>query len=117
MADTIGKLGEKLIPLDLQERKELWHERSFAGRKGSRAIDSVMLMDQLSQEDGKHVYGRDIHSAFNSIDTQMMVHRLRDSSDQHVWVRDFLALRPFQLRTDSVIGEATMTGRTPKGRP
>jgi len=34
LANTIGKLAEKIIAQELQERHELWHRRAFAGRKG-----------------------------------------------------------------------------------
>ena len=44
LANTVGKLGEKLIGEDLQEIKEVWHERCFGGRKGRGPMDSVMLL-------------------------------------------------------------------------
>lgn len=97
MANTVGKLGDKLIAGDLQEIEKLWNERAFAGRKGRGAIDSVMLMDQLRRENaGSDVYGRDIHSAFNSIDTKIMCGLVEDR-DLRRWVRGFLAPRFFQI--------------------
>lgn len=62
----MGKLAEKLIALRLAEKGELWHPRSFAGRKGIGAIDSVLLIDKLRRETGLTTYRRDIHSAFDS---------------------------------------------------
>lgn len=68
LANTVGKLGEKLIAADLQDMEELWHDR---GRKGRGAMDSVMLMQHMrGGPGGKDVYGRDIHSAFNSINSE-----------------------------------------------
>jgi len=32
LANTVGKLAEKIIAQELQAREELWHERAFAGR-------------------------------------------------------------------------------------
>jgi len=34
LANIVGKLAEKLIAQELQDRKEVWHERSFAGQEG-----------------------------------------------------------------------------------
>ena len=79
LANTVGKLGEKLIAGDLQEIEELWHKRAVAGRKGRGAMDSVMLMAHLKGRGaGSDVHGRDIHSAFNSIDTRIMCGLIED---------------------------------------
>ena len=99
LANTVRKLGEKLIAEDLQGIEGLRHERSFAGRRGREVMDSVMLMDQLRRKHpGKDVHGRDIHSASNSIDTKIMCDLIKD---EHLksWLKDFLALRSFQIKT------------------
>ena len=105
-----------IIPEDLQEIKELCHERSFAGRKGRAAMDSVMLMAQLREQSRgrSDVHGREIHSAFNSIDTRVMCDLIEDR-DLKRWVKAFLAPRSFQIKTNRIIGEARMTGGTPQG--
>jgi len=41
------KLAEKIIAQELQGHEELWHERSFAGRWGRSAVDSIMLMAMI----------------------------------------------------------------------
>ena len=76
-----------------------------------------MLMDQLRKEDGKDVDGRDIHSAFNSINTEIMSRLLKHYPDIEAWVKDLLATRRFQLQTNRVSEEATMRGGTPQGSP
>ena len=79
LANTVGKLGAKLIAEDLQEIEELWHERAFAGRKGRGAMDSVMLMNHIRRKAaGSDVHGKNIHSAFNSIDTKIMCDLMTD---------------------------------------
>ena len=79
LANTVGKLGEKLIAEDLQDIEDLWHRRSFAGREGRGAMESVMLMDQLRKKYlGKDVHGRDIHSTFNSIHSKIMCRLIAD---------------------------------------
>ena len=76
LANTIGKLGEKLIAGDLQEITELWHDRAFAGRKGEGAMDSIMPMAHIREK--ADVHGRDIHSAFNSLDSGIMCSLIQD---------------------------------------
>ena len=49
LANTVEKLGEKLIAEDLQEIEGLWHERAFAGRGVG---GSVMLLDLLRKRAG-----------------------------------------------------------------
>ena len=50
LADTVGKLVEKVVAQELQTHEELWYERAFAGRKGRGAIDSVMLMAMIAEK-------------------------------------------------------------------
>ena len=52
LLNTVGKLADKIVAETLGKRRELFHERAFAGRKGRGAIDSVMLMDELRREMG-----------------------------------------------------------------
>ena len=114
LANTVG---EKLIAEDVQDMEELWHERVFARTKGAGAMDSVMLMDRLrGKETGRNVHGRDIQSAFNSIDTKIMCNLIADE-DTRRWIKDFLAPGSSQIKTNRVIGEARMTGGTPQGSP
>ena len=105
LANTVGKLGEKLIGGDLQDIEELWHARAFAGRKGRGAMDLVMLMDQLrGQHPGRDVHVRDIHSAFNSIDSRIMCSLIPDQ-DLKRWIKDFLASRTFRSRPTGSSGK------------
>jgi len=63
LANTVGKLAEKIIAQELQEREELWHQRAFAGRKGRGAIDSVMLMNMIMEKHPEgEIIGRDAQS-------------------------------------------------------
>ena len=50
LANTVGKLVEKMVAQELQTREELWHARALAGRKGREAVDSVMLMAMLMEK-------------------------------------------------------------------
>lgn len=52
LLNTVGKLADKVLAEKMAGFRELWHERAFAGRKGRRAIDSVMLMDELRRKTG-----------------------------------------------------------------
>ena len=79
---VLSKLGEKLKAEDLQAIEELCHDRSFAGREGRGASDSVMSMDKLRKETGGDDHGRDIPSAFNSIDRGIMCELLADYPDR-----------------------------------
>ena len=106
-----------MIAPDLQEIEELWHKNAFAGRKGRGVIDSVMLIDHLRGPVRKNVYRRNIHSAFNSINTTIMCDLLKESPDLQRWVHEFLAPRSFRIKTDRVIGRARMVGGTSHGSP
>lgn len=118
LLNTVGKLADKLVAEDLGHRRELFHERAFAGRKGRGAIDSVMLMDELRRKVGGHVYGRDIKSAFNSLDRDEMYKILQDHDDLREWVDHFLRPRSFDVKVDGKrIGRTTMVGGTPQGSP
>ena len=119
LANTIGKLAEKIVAQKLQEKEELWHERAFAGRKGRGAIDSVRLMKMLSEKHSAgEIIGRDAQSAFNTLRREVTKKIL----DQHVWLKwwidDWLAPRSFGIEVDGKeIGRTTMTGGTPQGSP
>jgi len=118
LLNTVGKLADKLIAEDMGNIRELFHERAFAGRKGRGAIDSVMLMDELRRKTGGHVYGRDIKSAFNSLDRDEMYNILWNHEDLREWVDHFLRPRSFKVKVDGeTIGSTTMVGGTPQGSP
>ena len=111
---TIAKLAEKVVAEGMMKRKDLFHER----RKGRGAIDSVMLMDELRKETGGDVYGRDIKSAFNSLDREKMREVLAGHEDLRDWVDYFLRSRAFEIKVDGKgIGRGTMVGGTPQGSP
>lgn len=59
LANTMGKWCES------QRKRRTMHPLSFAARNGRGAMDSIMLMDQLRKDT---VYGKDIKSAFNSVE-------------------------------------------------
>jgi len=85
LANTIGKLAEKVVAIELQRHEELWHERSraFAGRKGRGAMDSVMLMAHIAEKHPEGVIiGRDAQSAFNTVQREHTRHILRN----HGWL-------------------------------
>jgi len=118
LSNTVGKLADKLVAEDLGRKRELFHERAFAGRKGRGAIDSVMLMDDIRKRTGGHVYRRDVKSAFNSLDRDKMYEILKDHEDLREWVDHFLRPRTFDVKVDGKkIGKTTMIGGTPQGSP
>jgi len=118
LLNTVGKLADKVVAGMLGKRRELFHERAFAGRKGRGAIDSVMLMDELRRKTGGEVYGRDIKSAFNSLDREVVRQVLAGHEDICEYVDHFLRPRNFKVKVDGrKIGEGTMVGGTPQGSP
>jgi len=118
LLNTLGKLADKVVGELMMKKKELFHERAFAGRKGRGAIDSVMLMDEIRREVGGDVYRRDIKSAFNSLDRDVMREVLRGHGDLRNWVDYVLRPRTFEVKIDGrVIGKGTMVGGTPQGSP
>jgi len=118
LLNVLGKLADKVVAHELGKRRELFHKRAFAGRKGRGAIDSVMLMDQIRKETGGEVYGRDIKSAFNSLDRETVRKVLEGHEDAQQYVDHFLRPRNFEVKVDGKrIGEGTMVGGTPQGSP
>jgi len=119
LANTVGKLAEKIVAQRLQEREELWHERAFAGRKGRGAIDSVMLMAMLMEENkAGEIIGRDAQSAFNTLRRDHTKTILEKEGWLGEWIDDWLAPREFDVEVDGRwIGRTTMTGGTPQGSP
>ena len=118
LANTVGKWYEKLVAADLADQEQLWHLLSFTGRKGTGAMDSVMLMDQLRKETGGTVCGKDIKFAFNSMEKRKVAEILKDLPDVAEWVDRFLQPRKFNIRLDGrIIGSTTMTEGTPQGSP
>jgi len=119
LANTAGKLVEKLVALELQKHEELWHERAFAGRRGRGAIDSVMLMAYIAEQHPSGVIiGRDAQSAFNTLQREHMRKVLGDRRWLMEWIDDWLSPRHFRIEVDGQsMGEARMTGGTPQGSP
>jgi len=119
LANTVGKLAEKLVALELQNHEELWPERAFAGRKGRGAMDSVMLMAYIAEQHPVGVIvGRDAQSAFNTVRREHVRTILEGHPWLQEWVDDWLAPRQFEMEVDGqAIGKAKMTGGTPQGSP
>ena len=62
-------------------------------------MDSVMLMSHIrGGAEGRDVHGRDIHSAFNSINPEIMFSLITDE-DLKRWIKNFLAPRTLQIKT------------------
>jgi len=97
LLNVVGKLADKVVVQEMGKRKELFHERAFVGRKGIGAIDSVMLMDEIRREVGGEVYGRDIKSAFNSLDREKVWKVLARYEDLQAYVDNFLRPRNFEV--------------------
>jgi len=109
---------DKVVAQELEKRRELFHKRAFAGRKGKRAIDSVMLRDEIRREVGGEVYGRNIKLAFNSLDREVTREVLTGHENLSEYVDHFLRLRNFEGRVGGKrIGKGTMVGGTPQGSP
>jgi len=119
LANTVGKLAEKVIAQELQEREMLWHERAFAGRKGRGAVDSVMLMAMIMEKHPEgEVIGRDAQSAFNTLRRDHTAELLKDQGWLGEWIDDWLIPRTLEVEVGGkVIGTTTMTGGTPQGSP
>ena len=118
LLNVLGKLADKVVAHEVGKRRELFHKRAFAGRKGRGAIDSVMLMDEIRKETGGEVYGRDIKSAFNFLNREVIRKVLTHHEDLQEYVDHFLRPRNFEVRVDGKkIGEGTMVGGTPQGSP
>ena len=119
LANTVGKLAEKIITEELQKREELWHERAFAGRKGRRTTDSVMLMAMMMEKHPEgEVIGRDAQSAFNTLWRDHMAKVLHGQGWLAEWIDDWVSPREFEVELDGrSIGRARMTGGTPQGSP
>jgi len=119
LGNVVGKLAEKVVAIELQRHKELWHEQAFAGRKGRGAIDSVMLMAHIAEKHPQGVIvGRDAQSAFNTVRREHARHILRNHRWLRDWIHDWLAPRQFTMEVDGqVLGSVTMTGGTPQGSP
>ena len=119
LANVAGKLVEKLVAEEIQQHEDLWHERAFAGRKGRGAMDSVMLMAYIAEQNPAGVIiGRDAQSAFNTVRRHHMRRILDKYEDLGSWIDDWLAPRTFEMEVDGRnLGQACMTGGTPQGSP
>jgi len=119
LANAVGKLAQKIIAQELQRHEELWHERTFAGRKGRGAIDSVMMMAMIAE---KHPEGdiveRDVQSAFNTVRREHVREVLRNHEWLREWIDGWLAPRRFDIEVDGhTLGEVVITGGTPQASP
>ena len=75
-------------------------------------------MDQLRTDTGGTVYGKDIKSAFNSVERAKVAEILKDQPDIAAWIDRFLEPRSFDITIDGRrIGSTTTTGGTPQGLP
>jgi len=108
-----------VVALELQKKKELWHERAFAGRKGRGAMDSIMLMAYIAEKHPEGVIiGRDAQSAFNTVRREKVRRVLGEHEWLREWIDDWLAPRRFHMKVDGRdLGLVAMTGGTPQGSP
>jgi len=115
LANTVGKLVEKIVALELQRHQELWHERAFAGRRGRGAMDSVMLMAHIVKKHPEGVIvGRNAQSALNTVRREHVRKILDGYGWLREWIDDWLAPRQFSMEMS---GQVAMTGETPQGSP
>lgn len=119
LANTIGKLAEKLVAVKVGEMKELWHEMAFAGRKSRGAVDSVMLAREIQKKhDDMKLVGRDIKSAFNGISKDICIKIFEGHGQLQTWIAEFLNPRNIDIYVDGrKVYNTTMTGGTPQGSP
>lgn len=126
LANTVGKLGEKLIADELQSQLQLFHNLQYGSRKGRSAIDSMMLTVSHAEraiKEGKKatLLGKDIVSTFNNVRKPRLMQLLRQGdTPKHLisYIQHFLTTRTFQLGWDGLTrGEAKMDEGTPQGSP
>jgi len=114
LTNTVGKLADKVVAEVQCTRKTFSRQRVFAGRKGKGEIDSVMLMEVLRKGMGGKVYGRDIKSAFNSMDRDIMYEALVDHDGYREYVDYFSRPRTFDIKMNGRLSRrTTMVKGTP----
>ena len=119
LANTIGKLAEKMVAEEIQEQRELWHPLAYAGRKGRGAMDLVMLAKSMLENNSDlRMVGWDIQSAFNGLCKEICVSLFKDHKRLQTWVAKFLNPREIDSYVDGKKAHSTvMTGGTPQGSP
>jgi len=112
LANTVGKLAEKIVAQELQKHDELWHERAVAGRKGRGAIDSVVAMAMIAEQHPEgEIIGRDARSAFNTVRRDYAGYVLRNHEWLWRWILDWLGPRTLAVEVDgNTLGMTTMSG-------
>ena len=119
LANTVGKLAEKLVAIQIGTKKELWHEMAFAGRKGRGAVDSIMLAKEiLRKQDDVKIVDRDIKSAFDGVDKDICIKIFKEHEQLQMWIAEFLNPRTIDIYIDGrKVYNTTMTGGTSQGSP
>jgi len=103
LANTTGKLVEKILAQELQRHGKLWHERAFAGRKERGAIDSVMMMMIAEKHPEGEIIGRDAQSALNAVWREHVKEALCNHEWLREWIDDWLAPRRPSIEVDGTL--------------
>ena len=125
LAQTVGKLSDKVVADTLQS-KVAFHHLQYGGRKNRSATDALMAATSLVERAVKSGHratslGKDIVSAFNHLRKEETLDTLRETGlepNTLRYVERFLMPRSFQIAWDhEARGSGHMDQGTPQGSP
>ena len=109
LANTVGKLVQKVIADDLQDQHHLFHDLQYGSRRDRSSIGAMMITVSRverarSQDKRVTLLGKDIVLAFNRVRVGRVVSALREQGLTRLAdnCEGFLAPRPFEVAWDAV---------------
>lgn len=125
LANTVGKLGEKVMADHIQQKTHLFHSLQYGSRKGRSATDAMKLIISKAQREVQPghrltLLGKDVVSAFNHLQGKHLVNVLSqmDLGDVAELCLTFLTVRKLKIFWDmEERGVVQMDAGTPQGSP
>ena len=127
LANTTGKLADKLVANQLQKINPLFHTLQYGSRQHRNATDcnllAISLASKVRNSSGRaSLLGKDVVSLFNNLQPRQTLQAINQHSSKsphlHSYISRFLSPRHFPVAWDGVVrGHADMTIGTPQGSP
>jgi len=125
LANTAGKLTEKVVANGLQRQTTLFDDAQYGSRVNRSATSAMVIAvstacKEIAKGNQVSLLGKDIVSAFNNVRATKLLKILTEHNliKEAAFCKEYLLPRPFQILWDSETqGSASMDDGTVQGSP